>query len=292
MMQAIEFYLVLPFIYLISLLPFPILYLISDFFYFFLFYIIRYRKKIVVQNLKNSFPEKSEEEIELICKKFYSHLCDLALETFKTLTISKNAMIEHCRINEKAVHLLNKLNQQKKSVILVLGHLGNWEWAGNSFSIQCRHPLNVIYHPLQNTYYNNLVIQLRTRFGTRLIEMKNTFREMMANKSIISATAFIADQTPPPENAYWIKFLNQDTPVFLGTEKIAQKLNYPVVYINVKKKKRGYYEIDTELLCDNPAATAHGEITAMHIRKLEKEIISAPEFWLWSHRRWKHKRKS
>ncbi|MBI3502138.1 MAG: lysophospholipid acyltransferase family protein [Bacteroidetes bacterium] len=289
-MQAIGFYLALPFLYLISILPFPLLYLFSDFVFVLIYYVIGYRKKVVTQNLRNSFPEKSEKEICTLRRKFYRYLCDLFLETFKTLTISKEAMLKHCRMNEESAKLMQKYFDEKKNIIIVLGHLGNWEWGGNTFSLQCRQQLYVIYHPLENKYFNKLVIGMRTRFGTKLIEMKNTFRDMVSNKKIISATAFIADQTPPPESAYWTIFLNQDTPVFQGTEKISRKMNYPIVFINVKKIRRGYYEMTGEMLCENPASTSEGEISQLHTKKLESEIRKNPETWLWSHRRWKHKR--
>jgi KDO2-lipid IV(A) lauroyltransferase len=199
-------------------------------------------------------------------------------------------MLKHCKFDEPSVQLMKKFYDEKKSIILVLGHLGNWEWGGNAFSILCRQQLYVLYHPLENPYFNRLIIRMRTRFGTGLIEMKNTFRDMVAKKNEITATAFIADQTPPPENAYWTTFMNQDTPVYPGTEKIARKLNYPVVFINVKRAGRGQYEMLAEMLCENPSPTSEGEITEMHTKKLEAEIRKNPETWLWSHRRWKHKR--
>jgi KDO2-lipid IV(A) lauroyltransferase len=132
---------------------------------------------------------------------------------------------------------------------------------------------------------------MRSRFGTKLYAMKDTMREMIKNRHEINTTAFIADQTPSPEGAYWTTFLNQDTPVFWGTEKIAQKLNYPVVYVTVNRVKRGYYEVNTEYLVKEPKNTKEGEISELHTKKLEQDIISQPEIWLWSHRRWKHKRK-
>jgi KDO2-lipid IV(A) lauroyltransferase len=289
-MQAIGYYLALPFIYLISILPFPLLYLFSDVVFVLLYYVIGYRKKVVSENLRKSFPEKSEKEISEMQKRFYRYFTDLILETFKTLTISRTAMLQHCRMDEQSVQLMKKLADEKKSCILVLGHLGNWEWGGNAFSLTCNQPLYVIYHPLQNKYFDRLIIGMRTRFGTKLIEMRNTFRNMVALKNEVTATAFIADQTPPPESAYWTTFMNQDTPVFQGTEKIARKLNYPIVFMNVNRTKRGYYELSAEMLCENPAATSEGEISEMHTKKLEKEIRKNPQFWLWSHRRWKHKR--
>lgn len=288
-MQAIGFYLALPFIYLLSILPFPALYLISDFVFVILYYVLGYRKKVVTENLQKSFPEKSEQEIAVLRKKFYRYLCDLILESFKTLTISNTEMLKHCKMDEQSILLMKKLYDENKNIILVLGHLGNWEWGGNTFSLVCRQRLYVIYHPLQNKYFNNLLTGMRTRFGTKLIEMRNTFRDMLASKNEVSATAFIADQTPPPEGAYWTTFLNQDTPVFWGTEKIARKLNYPVLFMNVKRLKRGYYEVFAEMLCEEPSKTSEGEISRLHTVKLEKQILTQPETWLWSHRRWKHK---
>jgi KDO2-lipid IV(A) lauroyltransferase len=131
---------------------------------------------------------------------------------------------------------------------------------------------------------------MRTRFGTKLYAMKDTMREMVRNRHEVNATAFIADQTPSPEGAYWTTFLNQDTPVFWGTEKIAQKFNYPVVYVTIKRLNRGFYEVDSEVLVTDSKNTKEGEISELHTRKLEQDIISQPEIWLWSHRRWKHKR--
>lgn len=242
-------------------------------------------------NLRNSFPEKSEEELKAICKKFYKYLCDLFLETFKTLTISKEKMLERCYFNPAAMEVFDKMAAENKSIILVLGHLGNWEWCGNTFSMQCKHQLYVIYHPLRNEYFDWLVYSMRTRFGTKLIAMKDTFREMLSNREELNATAFIADQTPSnPEGAYWTQFLNQDTPIFKGPELIARKINYPIVYARIKRVKRGYYEMYAEVLCENPKGTTDGEISELHTKRLEQDIISQPEVWLWSHRRWKHKR--
>jgi len=256
-----------------------------------LYYVIGYRKKVVMENLRNSFPDKSEKEIKRICKDFYHYLCDLFLETFKTLTISKTTMLKHFYFAPGAQEVFDKLANEKKSVVLVMGHLGNWEWAGNTFSLLCKHQLYVIYHPLSNKYFNKLIYDMRTRFGTGLIAMRETFREMVVKRNEVSATAFIADQTPSPEGAYWTTFLNQDTPVFTGTERIAKKMEYPIVYACIKRVKRGYYQIEAEVLCMNPKETKDGEISEMHTRRLEKDIIAQPEVWLWSHRRWKHKRK-
>ncbi|MEO6166950.1 MAG: lysophospholipid acyltransferase family protein [Chitinophagales bacterium] len=289
-MQAIGFYLALPFLYLISLLPPWLLYGFSDFVCFLLYNIIGYRKKVVAENLRNSFPEKSIEERNEIMRRFYHYLCDLFLETFRTLTMSKSFALKHVTFDESAMTLFNEYYHQQKSIIVVMGHFGNWEWAGNAFSLGCKQQLYVIYHPLVNPHYNHLIVNMRMRFGTKLIAMKDTFKNMVRNRKIISTTAFIADQTPSPDNAYWTTFLHQDTPVFRGSEAIAKKLNYPVVYASVHRIKRGYYKIFAETLFETPFETAVGEISEAHTRKLESEIQLQPEIWLWSHRRWKHKK--
>lgn len=290
-MSSVGFYIALPFLYLISALPFPVFYLLSDGVYFLLYRVIGYRKKVVYENLKNSFPNKTHQELKHIEKQFYKYLCDLFLETLKTLTISKEEAIRRCAFNDNTKAIFKELNDRKQSCILVMGHFGNWEWAGNSFSLINPQQLYVIYHPLSNKHFDKLMYDMRTRFGTKLYAMKEAMREMIRNRNEVNATAFIADQTPSPEGAYWTTFLNQDTPVFWGTEKIAQKLNYPVVYVTVNRIKRGYYEVNTEYLVMDPKSTKEGEISELHTRKLEQDIIAQPEIWLWSHRRWKHQRK-
>jgi len=289
-MNAIKYYISLPFIYLISFLPFWLIYLLSDFVNFVLFTIIGYRKKVIRTNLINSFPEKSNQEINSIQKKFNRFFCDLILETIKSLTISKKEASKRCKF--KDTELLDRLYSEKKKIIFVLGHYGNWELGGAGMSGQSNYQLYVIYHPLTNKYFNQLIIKMRTRLGTKLITMNATFKKMVSlkNSEEVSATAFISDQTPSPKNAYWTTFLDQDTPVFWGTELIASKLNYPVIYIKVNPVKRGYYEMSAEMLCENPKDTTKGEISELHTKRLEKDIIEHPEFWLWSHKRWKHKR--
>ncbi len=264
--------------------------MVSDLVYFLMYRVAGYRKQVVVSNLRNSFPEKSDSEIEEITRRFYKHLCDLFLETFKTLTIDKQEMLKHCALTPRGKALLDEYASKNRNLVLVMGHLGNWEWGGNTFSIECRQQLYVIYHPLSNTYFNGLISKMRSRFGTRLIAMRDTFREMATHRKELNATAFIADQSPRPETAYWTTFLNQDTPVFWGTEKISKKLDYPVVYISIIKKSRGKYVMDAEVLVEEPKVMAEGEILEKFTRRLEEDIIAHPEIWLWSHRRWKHKK--
>lgn len=286
----IIYYIAIPFIYFLSVLPFPLLYLLSDVVFFVLFYVLRYRRGVVRKNLENAFPGKTKAELYKLEKGFFSYFADLFLETFKTLTISRSAMLKHCSINQSALDLFARLAKEKQSFIIVMGHNGNWEWAGNSFSLCGLHHLYVIYHPIANPYFDNLMYRMRTRFGTGLIDMKDTFRDMVKNRTELTATAFIADQTPQPDRAHWMQFLNQDTPVFFGPEKIAEKMKYPVVYVGLQRVKRGYYTVHADLLASPPYLRQEGVITELHTRRLEQDILQQPETWLWSHRRWKHKR--
>lgn len=287
-MAAVAYYIFLPLLYLISLLPFRVLYIISDGIYFLIFKVIGYRKKVVYQNLRNSFPEKSDDEIEKIARKFYRFFCDLILETLKTLTIGERSLKKHVKFDNPEV--FKQYAEQNQSVIIVMGHLGNWELGGARFALLPYHKLYVIYHPLSNKNFNNLIVHMRTRLGNKLYAMSEVLRGMVRDRKELTATAFIADQTPQPNGAYWTTFLNQDTPVFTGTEKIAQKFKYPVIYLSIKRPKRGQYVMECELLVEKPEETTENQISEMHTKRLEKDIIENPEIWLWTHRRWKHKR--
>jgi KDO2-lipid IV(A) lauroyltransferase len=287
-MAAVIYYLALPLIYAISLLPFRLLYLLSDATYLLIYKLLRYRTKVVRMNLENAFPEKSEREIKKIEIAFYHYFCDLLLETLKTLTIKPRALRKHVKFNDTKV--FEDLYKQGQSVIFVMGHLGNWELGGARFSLYPFHQLFVIYHPLSNKYLDRLVYFMRTRLGNKLYAMKDAFRGMILNRNKITATAFIADQTPLPKGAYWTTFLNQDTPIFVGTAKIAKKLNYPIIYVSIKRPKRGRYEISGELLIQDPATFTENEISECHTRRLERDIRENPQIWLWTHRRWKHKK--
>jgi KDO2-lipid IV(A) lauroyltransferase len=264
------------------------LYLLADVLCFFLFKVFGYRKKIILMNLRNSFPSKSEKEINNIADKFYLHFCDLVVETIKTLSITESEVKKMIRFED--VNVLKKYKEANQSIILMLGHLGNWELAGARFGLENLHQLYVIYHPLENLYFDKLVYKMRTRLGNRLYAMNEVLRGMIQNKADTTAIAFIADQTPPPETAYWMEFLHQDTPVFNGIGKLAKKFKYPIVYVSIKEEIRGKYVIHLENFIPFPANLHENEITHQVNKRLEADIVSQPEHWLWSHRRWKHKR--
>lgn len=285
-MGAIGYYLTLPLIYGIALLPFPLLYLLSDAMQLLVFGVFGYRLKVVRQNLRNSFPEKNDTELKQIEQEFRRWFCDLMLETIKTLTISPKQVNK--RISVQGAEVLERYHAAGQSVILVMGHWGNWELGGARFSQLGLHHLNVIYHPLENKHFDRLFIRMRTRLGNGLYPMKDTVRSMMRDRNLLTATAFIADQTPSPKHAYWTLFLHQDTPVFWGTENIARKLDRPVIYLGIDQTRRGHYAMRFELLEAEPAHTAEGEISERHTKRLEQSIRSHPAIWLWTHRRWKH----
>ncbi len=185
---------------------------------------------------------------------------------------------------------LTQFYNEKRSLIFVMGHYGNWEWAGPSFVFNNQFKLTVVYRPLSNPYFEKMMTSMRTKFGTRIVPANLALREMVSNRKNVTATALIADQAATTANSYWTTFLNQETAVFNGPEKLAVKFNYPVVYMRIQRIGRGYYKLTPELLFENPASTMEGEILEAFTKRLEKEIILDPTIWLWSHRRWKHQR--
>ena len=270
-MQAVSFFLLYPLILLISYSPFWLLYKISDGFFILVYYVFGYRKSVVLTNLKNAFPDRSDKEIKEISQNFYRYLCDLIVESLKTITWNEQQV--QSRVTMHGVEMLNELYDRGKSIVIVMGHLGNWEWAGPGFSLNCKHQLYVVYFPLTNPYFEKIFSRARTKFSTKIVPKSNTLRSMVANRKIISATALIADQAPNPiHSALWIEFLNQETAVFAGPEKIAKKLDYPVVYMQVERVKRGYYEVHPTVLAEYPKETSDTEITQKFNKILEAGI--------------------
>jgi KDO2-lipid IV(A) lauroyltransferase len=273
-------------LYLLSLLPFPVLYFLSDILYGFLYYVFKYRRKVVFSNLQNSFPEKSKSEIELIEKRFYRYLADLMLESIKTLTISAKELKK--RFVFKDIEILKKHLQNDKSVIAVSGHYGNWEWGPVAAGLEINEKVLVVYKPLSDKRFEGLMNSMRSRFGSIMVPMKLTLRKVIEYKNDPIVLVLVGDQTPAREESqYFTTFMNQQTAVFLGVEKIALMLNNPIVYFSINRIKRGYYECVFKSLIENPVHTKDHEITEAHIKELEKNIRLHPEFWLWSHKRWK-----
>jgi len=288
-MDAIGYYLFLGINWVITLLPLRILYIFSDILFLFLYYFPSYRRKVVDTNLRNSFPEKSKEEIKSIEKKFYRHLADLFIETLKLTHMSDEE--QKRRFTYSNLDVIDKLREEKRDIIAVLGHYGNWEWP-TLLPFYLKYKIVIIYKPLQNKYFNKLINSFRSRHGIVLTPMSQVIREILNAKkdNINTLSVFLADQTPiKSEIRYWTTFLNQDTPVYIGTEKIASKYDMAIVYFHIEKIKRGYYNLKIDLLFDHTMDLPANAITEAHVRKLEEIIREKPEYWLWTHRRWKHK---
>jgi len=289
-MKAIGYYIFFGINYLITLLPLRVLYLFSDLFYLVLYYLAGYRRKVVAANLRNAFPEKSEAERKKIERGFYKHLCDLIVETLKATHMSPKQISR--RLVVRDLSGVDRLYIEGKNVIALCSHYNNWEWF-SAVSLAIPYKILTVYKPLTNKYFDHFILNLRTKFGVWASPMQNILRDMFKfkNQKILTISGFIADQTPPPdEHAYWTTFLNQETGFFRGAEKLAVKYDMPVIFVNITKIKRGYYEVAFELITEQPGKEAPGFITSRYAEKLEAAIREKPEYWLWSHRRWKYKK--
>tara|TARA_R110000868_G_scaffold410962_3_gene701114 strand:+ start:5372 stop:6244 length:873 start_codon:yes stop_codon:yes gene_type:complete len=287
-MQFLVYILVYPFLWIISILPFRLLYLVSDCVYVLIYYIIGYRKKTVNYNLRLVFPDKSEDEIKNIRKKFYHHLCDMFLEMLKTMTISEYELKKRFKIiNPEEFKRLESLD---KSIILIFGHYASWEW-----SIVIQNYIDfkglAVYKQLANPYFDKLVRDIRSKFNTSLISTKETigFINNLEIKNIKSITGFLSDQSPKVTNdVYWKDFMGIKVPCFTGAERLAKKLDFTTAYLKVVKVKRGYYEAEIITLAENPNAFKDYALTDMFLQEVEKQIYIAPEYYFWTHKRWKH----
>ena len=281
-------YTLLAILYLIALLPQFLANLLAKFISWVLGRVLRYRYRVIRRNLTNSFPELSTAEKDVITQDFYKHFADLLIETIQSLSMTKK------RIHKRVVfdqNLIEQYARDQQNIVIVLGHLGNWEWGANRFNAAGLHQVHAIYRPLRNRPFDRIMMRIRCRFGGAVLPMKDTIRRMISNKSRLTATAFLADQSPVPEYASWHDFFNQETAFFTGFAKLARKFDYPVVYISLQKIKRGSYEMKSLVLDDNPRSCTESELVAKYVRQLELDIRKQPAFWLWSHNRWKHKRK-
>lgn len=278
------------FLKLISYLPFWIIYILADIFYFVTYYIVGYRKKVVYQNLQNSFPEKSETEIKAIAKKFFQHFADMMLETFKSYSMPLKTFEK--RINLTAVYkTFNEEFEQGRSVIFYSTHYANWEWM-TPLAHYLQHKVLLTYRVLKNPHFEKYVTGLRTRFGAHPLPMEQTIKTILGHHrdKELTLSWFCADQAPPANTKFWTTFLNQETPFFQGADKIAAKTNQPVYFLDLQKIRRGYYKGELIKFSDNPKDLPENEILKMYANQLEKIIRKKPEYWLWSHKRWKHKR--
>ncbi|MDF1673337.1 MAG: lipid A biosynthesis acyltransferase [Vicingaceae bacterium] len=273
----------------ISYLPFFLLYCLSDFAFFMMYHVIGYRKKIVLMNIKNSFPEKTEQEHKKIAKEFYKHFCDLILEGLKGFTISEKQINKRFKIHREGI--IDELYKKGKDIVFVGGHYNNWEILALGIGMQLDHTTVGIYKPLSNKFFNDKMKNSRERFGLILAPMKQVKKFMSQDYGNPKGVIFAIDQSPHKvKTAYWTEFLNQDTAMFYGAEKYAKEFNVPVVYCVINKVKRGVYEATSRLVTDAPNTMEFGEIIKTANQFLEEDIKKEPQYWLWTHRRWKHKR--
>ncbi len=292
MTQLFYYLLILP----ISLLPMPVLYRVSDVLFILIFHVIRYRKNVVYTNIHKSFPEKTESEHDTIARDFYRHFCDLIVESFKGFTISKREIGRRFKVRNPEV--LHEAFANGQSIILTGGHYNNWEWLAVALRQQIRHRACALYKPLTNSFLEGKMRSTRSRYGLEMIPLQKAkifFAEEIKlineKRALPFFIIFGIDQTPgDPNKAHWAEFLNQDTAIPFGAEKFAREYSLPVFFGCIHKVARGYYEFECRPLSLPPHPDAKGWILEEATKLLEIEIKKIPQYWLWTHRRWKRPR--
>lgn len=292
-LEKVLYHIVFGIVYLVSLLPFPVLYALSDVLYLLVYKVVRYRTKLVRKNLCDSFPEKSADQIISIEKKFYHFLCDYFVETIKLASISDAEI-------QKRMVFTHVENMQRpllagKNVAIYLGHQCNWEWITSiGFHIPDGTHGSQVYHTLKNNVMDKVFLHLRERMGTECVTMENILKYIVKNKTSDKpmVIGFISDQVPFWNNIHhWLTFMNHpDTPVLTGTERLAKKYDFACVYFDVQRTKRGYYVCDIKSMTEEPKQYSNWELTEMYFTELERTIRHQPEYWLWTHNRWKRTR--
>ena len=289
-MKRIVFYLAKPFLLGYSKLPLSFHYWVSDWIlYPVLYQLVGYRKKVVTENLRRSFPSDSVAEIQQKVQDFYHYLTDLFVETIKGFTISDEEL--RARVEFDPFPVLDEWFKEGKSAVLSVGHYGNYEWVCMRLPEVMPHDFWVPYRQLTNPYFDALFTKSRSKLGAVMFPTFETYQRLRkVDRPMILGLA--NDQASPPDKSYWTTFLNQDTSFFWGTERIAKMHNWPVFYMRIHRPRRGFYRVSWEILCEEPKSLPSGAILERHARWLEADITKDPRYWLWSHRRWKHQRPS
>jgi KDO2-lipid IV(A) lauroyltransferase len=271
-------------------MPFSFLYFLSDITAFFAQHILQYRKAVIIKNLRNAFPEKSMAEINKIKTLYYKNLTDVAFETFKLISISEETLTKRAKILN--IEVLNNYYDKGITVIATTSHLCNWEWILNVNSIHLKARVHAVYQEIRNQFFEKLMLNIRSRFGAIPIEKNQLFRESLKKRSTPHVVALVADQSPPlhDENVIWTKFLNQDTVFYSGMTRLANSFKWPIIYVDMRRIKRGYYEIEFLKICDIPEKINSTKIIETYANLLEESIRKAPHCWLWSHKRWKRQK--
>jgi len=286
MIAVIIYYLlILP----LSWLPFSALYKLSDALYYLIYGFFKYRKTVVAGNIKRSFPDKTASQLLEIEKGFYRHLCDLVVEGIKGFSISKKEALERMTITNPEE--LDQYFDKGKSVVIVGGHYANWEMFALAIDHNIKHQAVALYAPLTNKLADEKVRSSRSKFGLHMLSIHEIRENLAKTNEVLTATIFGADQAPSKkQRAYWMTFLNQETPIQFGTEKFAAEYDMPVVNGVISKISRGFFEVTFSTICEDSSAQEFGFITQKHTRLLEAAIEAKPEYWLWSHKRWKRQR--
>jgi KDO2-lipid IV(A) lauroyltransferase len=272
-----------------AILPFGLLYKVSDILGWVLNHALRYRKNIIRENLQRSFPSLSETQIEQLISKYYTYFADLIFETLKGFSMRKESLMG--RFAYEGIEIFERYYQEGKNVILLAGHYGNWEWATLTFPLVVKHKVIGIYKPLTNKKMDSLLTKNRSKWGNNLVSMADARKSFIENKSTPSIFVLIADQSPSKlNNAQWVKFLNQDTPFLSGPDTLGRQTNYVILFCNVTRPARGHYKMCFTHLFTQERPFEEGEITRLYAGLLEQQILGEPAFWLWSHRRWKRSR--
>ncbi|MDR1103054.1 MAG: lysophospholipid acyltransferase family protein [Tannerella sp.] len=277
----------------VALFPLRVLYVFSDVLCFFIHRVIRYRLKVVRRNLRNAFPDQTDRERRRTERRFYRHFADYIVETVKLAHISQEEVMRRARIRNPEI-IRPLLAQGHTCLILLLGHYGNWEWfTGATPFFGGEVQVFQIYRPLKSPAFDRLFLFLRGRFHARGIRKNEVIRELirLRQAGTPSLVVFMADQTPSKANLhYWTTFLHQESAILTGPERIASRLNLPVIYVDAQKVKRGYYTVDFELMTDRPKEMPEHWITEEYARRMERSILRDPAYWLWTHKRWKYKK--
>jgi KDO2-lipid IV(A) lauroyltransferase len=274
---------------LLSRLPMRALYAFSVFVYFLAYYVIRHRHQVITEQLGKVFPDLSAAERTAIHKQFLKNFCEVGVEILKSVSMSGTEMSAHVRVlnlDRAREHL-----DAGKSVMLVTSHLANWEWLLHGVALQLGYPLDAAYKPLHDRWAEKLMLEVRSRFGARLVPAKELLADFLRRKSIVRALAMNADQAPmSTDKRYWTTFLGQDTAFYIGAEQIARATRLPLLYVKMRRVARGYYEVELKPLWDGREAVVPNVITERYARACEAEVLKSPADWLWSYRRWRLKK--
>jgi lauroyl/myristoyl acyltransferase len=289
-MQFLVFIIAFPLLWIISILPFPVFYIFSDFVYLIVYYVVRYRKKTVRYNLALAFPNLSAKERLIIEKKSYHHLCDMFLEMIKTMTISQEEMNKRFTITN--IELVKEFEKKGKSTILLASHYASWEWLLSLNDKTIFKGIGV-YKKIANKYFDKLIRDIRSKYNAELVETKRAIPLMAENQhnGVLTMYGLASDQSPKLDRAFhWDTFMGVEVPVHTGAEMLAKRYDLNVLFVKVKKIKRGFYEATFVPITDNPKSLPNFEITTIFLREVEKQIYEAPEYYFWTHKRWKHRR--